>query len=112
MDFTQLEKDTLAWFVSHNDSDALKQQCETATVLKREHTGVGLFVELSCPSNCAPVEYGCTPNAPHLISPQLQHGASADLWFESGRISYIEFVAHGGSHFPKSSFPYKLVGAL
>ena len=112
MDLTQLEKDILEWFASKSDSAALKEQCASASVLSREHTGVGLFVQLSCPASCKLADFGCAPNAPQISSSQLPLGASVDLWLESGRLSHLEFVSFGESQFPQASFPYKLVSEL
>ena len=112
MDLTQLEKSVLDWFSSRNDSAELREQCELASVSGRQHTGVGVFVQLSCPASCKPVQFGCAPNAPQIKSQELPHGASVDLWFESGRINHLEFISLGSSPFPLASFPYNLVEEL
>jgi hypothetical protein len=112
MSFSQLEKEILDWFVSHNKCEALQQQCAQAFVMSREYTGVGMFINLSCPADLPKVDVGCAPNAPLILSPLLKHGAGVDLWFESGRIHYIEIVAFGEVHLPESYFPYSLVDSL
>ena len=71
-----------------------------------------MYINLSCPSELNKVEFNCAPNAPFISSPLLKHGAGVDLWFESGRIHYIEIVAFGDILFPESQFSYSLVDSL
>ena len=112
MKLTNLEYSLLSWFASRSGSEALRIQCETATVTSRDHTGVGQFVYLLVDGSAPLAEFGCAPNAPLIRSPVLPHGAGVDLWLTEGQISHLEIVTFGGARLPIEEFNFELVDSL
>ncbi len=111
---TSLERAVLNWFALHAGSEALRIQCQTASLIDREYTGVGQITRLKCalsaPAACFPTN--CVPNSPLISSYLLPHGAGTDLWLKDGKISQLEIVAFGGAELPEDQFSFKLVESL
>ena len=70
----------------------LRDQMDSASVVKRSNTGYGFFTKLSVPETCAPI-----PGEPsfHLsnvsgISPKLQLPIGFVLFVKCGRLSTLE----------------------
>jgi hypothetical protein len=114
MKLTKLEREVLDWFADHAGSDELRQQCQVASIVSREHTGPGQFIKFQCPEEAPNASFptSCVPNAPLISSVALPHGAAVDLWLKEGKIEEMEIVALGGAELPKDEFPFKLVDEL
>ena len=82
------------------EEEVLRLQLSTASVVNRNHTGVGLFTNISVLED-APVLLKSTryieqmPKT-HLEHPKLAAGAGALLWFEGGRVSCLECYTYDG----------------
>ena len=70
----------------------LREQMQSASIVKRTYTGYGFFTELSVPEACAPV-----PGEPRFqlsgvsgSSPKLQLGIGFVLFVDRGRLRTLE----------------------
>ncbi len=104
---TKLEKDILEWIAAHCDDKALATQCCMATVVSREHTGVGVYVNLELPDSAPACDIVRSPMHPYIESPQLEAGGGCVLFLENGRVSTLELYAYGDS-FPDEMEEYSL----
>ncbi len=99
---SDFEKRVLRILVKGDPEESIiSSQIEEVRVTSREHTGVGLFVNLSV-SEHAPTlrtsnRYIETTPKVHLDHPELSNGAGAMLWFAEGRISCLECYSYGNS---------------
>jgi hypothetical protein len=104
----------LDWFSDRSGSEALAIQCKTASVIRREHTGVGQITQIECAPSAPAANFptNCVPNAPLVDSPLLPYGATSDLWLAHGKLYQLEIVALGGTELPRDQFPFQLVDVL
>jgi len=75
----------------------LRDQMQSASVVKRTFTGCGFFTDLSVPETCAPVlgEPSFELSNVSGISPKLQHGIGFLLFIRRGRLSFLEAFTYG-----------------
>jgi hypothetical protein len=75
----------------------LRDQMQSASVVKRSYTGCGFFTDLSVPDTCTPV-----PGEPPFelenvsgISPKLELGIGFILFIRRGRLCQLEAFTYG-----------------
>ena len=81
--------------------DIILAQLESATVVSRDYTGVGLYTELSVPATAPRLdEARCSHEDMPQCSgehPDLPAGAGFILWLKDGYISCLESYTYDGS---------------
>lgn len=83
------------------EEDVLRSQLSLAVVTSREHTGVGLYVNLRAARDAKRLSTSSryieqVPKA-HLEHPMLPAGAGALLWVENGYIATLECYTYDGT---------------
>ena len=108
-EFTALERSVLNWILERNPYPALVSQISKAAVTRREHTGVGWFVDLDIPEPrmLLSPEIKSPINGPFIRSPQIEHDGGTILFHKNGVISLLEMYANGG-RFDKDLSQYEL----
>ena len=111
MEFNKLERDILDWISGSTESKELRQQIENASLLGREYTKVGFFLDLSVPPNAPKIaehlqDINPLPG-PYIESDQLDFGGDSILFVNDGVIDTLEIFAYGTS-FPKFLEKYVL----
>ncbi len=101
MQLSTFEKLVLSDIIAGDpEQTALTKQIVSATVRKRDYTGVGLYTELIIDSNTPRLEKshrlieGRTNT--HLTHPALPAGAGALLWFSDGYANTLECYTFDG----------------
>lgn len=101
MKLSDFEKMVLeALILGDPEERIIREQLASAKVTDRDYTGVGLYTKIVvCKS--APVLRKCnrhieeTPKT-YLQHPNLEAGAGALLWFDSGKVSILECYTYDG----------------
>ncbi len=90
----------LAMAQQHGERETLLRQIETARVVDRDHTGVGLYTKLELGDDVPKLETTkrLIEDSPRLSleHPDLEAGAGVILWLDSARIDTIEFFTNTG----------------
>jgi hypothetical protein len=93
------------------ERETLLQQIESARVVDRDYTGVGLYTKLTVDPDVPKLT---TPNRliedyPKLgmIHPELEAGAGVILWLDDAKIDTIEFYTFTGD-WPKDEASFKI----
>ncbi len=75
-----------------NDAAALAEQVRRATVVSREHTGVGFFTEFEVPEGVPLLGDEFHKNLSHVQSehPELSYGAGFVVFAVDGKLSCLE----------------------
>jgi hypothetical protein len=99
--FTEFELAVLHWFQTHYGNAALWAQIDAASLVRRNWTGVGVYVYLDVSTKLAPLDlaqFGChwPIDGPQLDSSAIEYGGGAILWGKAGFIDCIEMNAYGG----------------
>ena len=101
MKLTAFEKKLLdALIQGDSEEEILRSQLNSATVEKRDYTGVGLYTYIQVEENSARLSKSNryieeTPKA-HLEHPDLPNGAGVLLWFKDGYMSTLECYTYEG----------------
>jgi hypothetical protein len=102
---TSFETAILEFIVSETSDRALHAQLKGARVTEREHTGVGCYSSLECPTDMPvtsdPYRDRGPVTGPNFESPQIKYGGGSLLWFKDGLVSKLEIYTHEGE-FPKN----------
>jgi hypothetical protein len=102
MELSQIERAVIETMISGDAEQAvLRNQLKVATVVKRNYTGVGVFVTFHVPSDALRMKMTnryiqSTPMA-FLKHPELSPGAQAMLWFKDACMSSLECVTVEGA---------------
>ena len=109
---TDLERSVLlAMAEDDSEREALLRQIETARVVDRDYTGVGLYTKLAVGAEVPRLK---TPNRSiedypklSLIHPELEVGAGVILWLADAKIDTIEFYTFAGD-WPKNETAFEI----
>ena len=102
MQLSEFEKLVLSAIIEGDPEQGILQaQLSSATVEKRDYTGVGLYTELSvdpeAPRLSRPGRYIEEIPKLHLTHPALSAGAGAMLWLSEGRARTLECYTYDGN---------------
>lgn len=75
------EHAVLDWLRSHTDGD-LASYLATCRVAGREHTGVGLYLELENHTRVRPPAQNAPVSGPYFTSPEIKHGGGVLLFLK------------------------------
>jgi hypothetical protein len=109
---TDLERSVLlAMAEDDSEREALLRQIDTASVVDRDYTGVGLYTKLAVGADVPRLR---TPNRSiedypklSLIHPELEVGAGVILWLDDAKIDTIEFYTFAGD-WPMNEAAFKI----
>ena len=100
---SELEKKILDWFSRHYPD--LKQQIQSASIIKREYSGVGFFIYFNVDKNIKDFQNISANsqriNGPSILSDEIPQGGDSVLFFKDGYMDMLEFFSYGDS-FPKN----------
>jgi hypothetical protein len=103
-----LDRQILDWIASHSDNAALCEQLLHAQVIRRDYMRTGFFIYFDLPESTLPVDSVIRPLCPDISSPLLFDGAGTALFFETGKMHYLEIYARGG-FFPEKLEEFRLL---
>jgi len=95
---TKFEVEVLSWLLDGEEPvlDALRRQLAKATVLTKEFTGHGIYIDFYLPSEVTPLHKVlkvkprfCFGDVEASI-PSLEYGAHFLIWVEDGLLTYLE----------------------
>lgn len=109
---TDLERGVLLAMAEEDpERETLLRQIDTASVVSRDYTGVGLYMKLAVGADVPRLG---TPNRSiedypklSLVHPELEVGAGVILWLDDARIDTIEFYTFAGD-WPKDEAAFKI----
>ena len=104
----KLEREILDWIAAATGDEALKIQLADAEVVRRDYTRTGYFTYFTVPDGTPVVPGAIRPSCPRIVSDQLPDGAGTGLFFQNGRVHYLEIYARGG-FFPEELINFQLV---
>lgn len=110
---SELERGVLLAMAQHDaERETLLRQIETACVIDRDYTGVGLYTKLAVGDDVPKLR---TTNRLiedypkiSLEHPDLEVGAGVILWLDDARIDTIEFYTYTGD-WPKDESAFKII---
>jgi hypothetical protein len=95
-EFTRFERDLLNCFIENAAHPSLCEQLRAATLVSREYTGVGLYLQLQLPSDATriPSSVSSPINGPQILAPSLPNSGGSLLFFKDGLITIAEVYTY------------------
>ena len=105
----ELEFKILKMVLDKHPSKNLEDQITSLQVVRREHTGAGLYVYFNSHENAnlKPVLNTKRINGPLIESSKLQHGAGCIVWLDEGIIDFVEIFSYSDTY-PTDNYTYEL----
>ena len=97
MNFTQLERDLINWFVSYSPHPTLAAQLRAASPRSREYTGAGMNLRLAVPESAGqplPAALKSPIRGPQISAPSLPNGGGALLFHAHGVVGLLEVYTY------------------